>query len=113
MIPCPHCTTPAPRFMRARDYNLRVSDADFDYYRCPRCGLVFLHPIPANLSDYYSSDYFVYARPTTLAELEDFLHEQEANKLRQLTAYKQSGSLLTSARATAGLLTAQRRPGLR
>lgn len=37
----------------------------FDYRRCERCGLVQLHPIPANLSDYYEA-YQVHQRKSEI-----------------------------------------------
>jgi SAM-dependent methyltransferase len=30
----------------------------FDYYKCHKCGLVFIYPIPKNIDSVYSEDYF-------------------------------------------------------
>ncbi len=31
---------------------------DYDLYRCQRCGSIFMHPIPENIDEVYSADYF-------------------------------------------------------
>jgi len=56
--PCSYCNTESPLCFHSRDYNRRVSRETFDHYRCPRCGLVFISPIPENLGDYYPQEYY-------------------------------------------------------
>lgn len=65
--PCTHCGAPAALLFVARDMNRRVSDEGFPYYRCSRCALVFLAPLPADLGRYYPSNYHEF--PATLDEL--------------------------------------------
>jgi 2-polyprenyl-3-methyl-5-hydroxy-6-metoxy-1,4-benzoquinol methylase len=65
--PCPTCRGPGPLLFRTRDYNRRLSQESFDYFRCPQCGLIFLHPIPADLARYYPNDY--YPIPASVNEL--------------------------------------------
>lgn len=69
MPECPDCRASAALLLRARDLNMRIDDADFDYYRCSRCRLVFLSPIPSDLSRYYGGDYPPYAVPRSIDEL--------------------------------------------
>jgi len=60
---CPHCGAPArPRFT-AVDRNRRLSDERFPYWECPRCGVVFLSPVPDDIGRFYPPDY--YALPAT------------------------------------------------
>ena len=55
--PCPHCQNAAEPFLQAGDLNQKVGGAVFEYFRCPHCGVVYLDPIPPDLSRYYQSDY--------------------------------------------------------
>lgn len=64
---CPKCRQVSTCFFKTRDYNRRLSDEVFNYYRCATCDLIFLSPIPADLQRYYPDDY--YAIPVSLAEL--------------------------------------------
>jgi 2-polyprenyl-3-methyl-5-hydroxy-6-metoxy-1,4-benzoquinol methylase len=56
-LPCPYCHTESPLYFQSRDYNHRISQEIFDHYRCPQCHLIFLAPIPADLSSYYPDMY--------------------------------------------------------
>ncbi|MBC8074611.1 MAG: class I SAM-dependent methyltransferase [Chloroflexales bacterium] len=64
---CPHCAGAAALAFRTRDYNRRLSDERFDYYRCARCGLLYLSPAPRDLGRYYPANY--YAVPVALPQL--------------------------------------------
>lgn len=64
---CPHCNQGSPLHFRVADTNRRISHEEFNYWRCPRCGLIFLSPIPANLGEYYAGDY--YSIPSSLEQL--------------------------------------------
>jgi hypothetical protein len=55
---CPLCRFSAQRLLETHDYNRRVSDMPFTYFRCQKCGLIFLSPVPENLSDYYPPVYY-------------------------------------------------------
>ena len=44
-------------FVSAKDYNKKISDDIFNYYRCSRSGLIFLDPLPADLGRYYPASY--------------------------------------------------------
>lgn len=54
---CPYCGGPGEPFLEAPDFNRRVGDEVFTYYRCGSCGLIFLAPIPEDLGRYYPGDY--------------------------------------------------------
>lgn len=69
-IDCPHCRNAAALCLRAKDLNHRIDDSIFDYYRCGTCGLIFLHPVPADLGKYYETAYPPYSIPKSAAELE-------------------------------------------
>jgi SAM-dependent methyltransferase len=79
MQPCLKCGRPAAVLFRTRDYNRRLSDKWFTYYRCGACDLIFLHPIPADLSRYYPKNY--YEIPTSEAELALRAHKLQQWKL--------------------------------
>jgi len=61
--------------MRAKDYNRHITEEVFTYFRCVNCGLIFLSPIPENLSDYYPPVY--YQLPSTLEELQPLIEFQK------------------------------------
>lgn len=65
---CPLCKTQARHCFRSLDYNRRITDEQFDYYRCPACKLIFLSPMPADLGAYYPAVY--YAVPASREQLE-------------------------------------------
>ncbi|MEU8246004.1 class I SAM-dependent methyltransferase [Nonomuraea sp. NPDC048916] len=60
---CPGCqASGAVRWARARDVEYHTSDQEFDYYRCARCGAVFLDPMPVDrLAQIYPANYYAYA----------------------------------------------------
>jgi 2-polyprenyl-3-methyl-5-hydroxy-6-metoxy-1,4-benzoquinol methylase len=90
---CPSCTqTDAPLAFRARDYNRRVTDETFDYYRCPTCGLIFLSPIPSDIGRYYPRDY--YAIPQSRGELRAKAQKWQQWKLKLVQKFKTGGRLL-------------------
>lgn len=58
MTLCPQCSTFASILLETRDYNRHLSSETFTYYRCPSCQLIFLSPVPENLSDFYPPAYY-------------------------------------------------------
>jgi SAM-dependent methyltransferase len=64
---CPCCAFPAPLLLVSRDFNRRISNDEFTYYRCGNCGLVFIDPVPAALERFYAGGY--QPIPKTLQEL--------------------------------------------
>jgi len=55
---CPQCQAQASWLFNAIDVNRHIRDKQFTYFRCRYCGLVFLHPVPENLSEYYPDAYY-------------------------------------------------------
>ncbi|HVT35523.1 MAG TPA: methyltransferase domain-containing protein [Nevskiaceae bacterium] len=68
--PCIHCGHTATLLFQARDLNHHVDTADFNYFRCPGCRLIFLQPVPDNLGAYYDVAYPPYSIPGNAAELD-------------------------------------------
>jgi len=54
---CPYCHAESRIYFQSKDYNRNITQEIFDHYRCPQCGLIFVAPIPVNLSDYYPESY--------------------------------------------------------
>lgn len=57
MSACPLCAGASPEAFIARDRNRGVSDEQFTYRRCERCGTLWLDDIPADLGRYYPDQY--------------------------------------------------------
>jgi 2-polyprenyl-3-methyl-5-hydroxy-6-metoxy-1,4-benzoquinol methylase len=55
---CPYCGGTARRRLQTRDWNRRITDDPFTYYRCETDGLIFLHPAPEDLGQYYPAAYY-------------------------------------------------------
>jgi 2-polyprenyl-3-methyl-5-hydroxy-6-metoxy-1,4-benzoquinol methylase len=88
---CPHCQQTANLAFHAQDTNRRLSNAQFDYYRCSTCGLIFLHPIPEGLSSYYDQSY--HRIPATLEAL-GAIAQTRRDKLATIQRFVPRGSLL-------------------
>lgn len=65
---CGQCGGAARRYLTGRDLNQAITDERFVYFRCLRCGLVFLDPVPSDLGRYYPSGY--HRIPASIEELE-------------------------------------------
>ena len=90
--PCPRCGASAPLFLVAADYNKRISDERFRYYRCPRDGFIFLDPIPDDLGIYYPESYYVL--PNTMAEHAETAEHLQQWKLDTVLEHVSGGTLL-------------------
>jgi len=88
---CSLCGSPALKAFDARDYNRGTTSATFNYYRCSTCALLFLHPLPVDLSQHYPDDY--YAIPDSSDELHRLAHRQH-HRLEMLRHHLSSGCLL-------------------
>lgn len=89
--PCPYCDTQSDIYFRSRDYNRKISSEVFDHYRCPKCRLIFISPIPENLGDYYPQAY--YFVPDTTSAL-DVGADNERYKIEIIQRYIKKGRLL-------------------
>lgn len=88
---CSYCNTESSLYFRSKDYNRQVTQEIFNYYRCPRCGLIFISPIPQNLGDYYPQEY--YFIPETVEFLKkNAVHEKY--KIEIIQRYVKQGRML-------------------
>ena len=88
---CSYCNTESGLYFRSRDYNRKITVVVFDHYRCPKCGLIFISPIPQNLGDYYPDQYYY------IPETVDFLEANSAPeqyKIEIIQRYVKQGRLL-------------------
>ena len=90
---CPQCRSEASLRCVTRDWNARVSDEPFHYFRCGVCELVWLHPVPADLGRYYTRDYIAYTVPDSVQELRRQARLY-AGRLEHVRRWVSSGSLL-------------------
>lgn len=59
---CPQCGAETRPALKVADVNRGIGDVQFEYLRCSKCGTFFLDNVPANLSRYYPSEYYIIAR---------------------------------------------------
>jgi 2-polyprenyl-3-methyl-5-hydroxy-6-metoxy-1,4-benzoquinol methylase len=88
---CAGCGDTARRLFAVGDLNRSTTNTEFTYYRCGRCGLVFLYPVPADLGRHYPSDY--YMRPESLGRLSNIASKQRY-EIDLVKRFRSSGSLL-------------------
>lgn len=88
---CPQCTKESNLFFSAIDYNRRISLEIFDYNKCPSCNLIFLTPIPNDLSKYYPATY--YSVPLSYEQLEK-IAQQDKYKIKIVQQFFTTGRLL-------------------
>jgi 2-polyprenyl-3-methyl-5-hydroxy-6-metoxy-1,4-benzoquinol methylase len=89
---CPQCGSAAESFFTTTDHNRKLSSEPFHYFRCTRCGFIFLRPVPADLGNYYPRDY--YDVPRSEQELATRAIEGQSWKLDQLRRHVSGGRLL-------------------
>jgi SAM-dependent methyltransferase len=89
---CPNCGAETHHRFRAHDRNRGLSDERFDYWECPRCGVVFLSPVPEDIGRFYPDDY--YALPASRDALVTASRPHDAYKLELLRAVAPPGRLV-------------------
>lgn len=90
-IKCSYCCTESEIYFHSRDYNRKISRVNFNHYRCPKCHLIFISPIPQNLGDYYPNEYYY------IPESVDFLEANlthENYKIEIIRRFVEQGRLL-------------------
>ncbi|NUW36458.1 methyltransferase domain-containing protein [Nonomuraea sp. SMC257] len=91
---CPACQeTGAAPWASARDVEYRSSDEEFAFYRCARCGVLFLDPMPVDrLAEIYPANYYAYA-----SDEQSFAHRVkdrlDALRLRRILSGLTGGEL--------------------
>jgi 2-polyprenyl-3-methyl-5-hydroxy-6-metoxy-1,4-benzoquinol methylase len=91
MACCPLCKQDSPLYFQSKDYNRNISQEIFDHYRCQQCEVIFIAPIPANLTAYYSEAYHF------VPESADYLEagsEPERYKIDIVQRFSNKGRLL-------------------
>jgi 2-polyprenyl-3-methyl-5-hydroxy-6-metoxy-1,4-benzoquinol methylase len=89
---CPGCGASTTPLFVARDRNRRVSDATFPYFRCSRCGVALLHPVPDDLGRYYPADY--YRLPATRDQLVEGSRPHDGYKVDLIRRFAPGGRLV-------------------
>lgn len=58
-VSCPICTSPSAYDFSGRNVLVKADMTRYDYYKCPACGVFFLHPMPdaAALDELYPDSY--------------------------------------------------------
>jgi len=79
-----------PRF-RTSDLNRNTSGETFSYLACNECGVIFLHPVPQDLSAFYATGY--HSIPRSLDELRSSA-EADRYKLDMVRRFASTGRLL-------------------
>lgn len=90
-VACAACGTPSVYSLSSSDVNRHTTDAVFDFYRCPACDMLFMHPLPEDMRPFYRGGY--QQIPDSVDKLREIAcHDRY--RLEPLLRYKQSGSLL-------------------
>jgi len=89
---CPACGGGAAQALVAKDYNRRISDARFVYYRCGSCATLFLANVPDDLGRYYATDY--YEIPRDRSERAAIAFKLQGWKLDLVQRHAKHGRLL-------------------
>jgi len=58
MNKCPFCCSLSEIIFKTKDLNRNVSNRDFEYRKCVKCGLIYLSDIPCDLESYYGQQYY-------------------------------------------------------
>lgn len=88
---CSYCHTESPLYFCSLDYNRKITQETFDHYRCPQCKLIFIAPIPNELSKYYPETY--HGIPKSIEDL-DTSSNREAYKIETVQRFSGRGRLL-------------------
>jgi 2-polyprenyl-3-methyl-5-hydroxy-6-metoxy-1,4-benzoquinol methylase len=88
---CSACGSAMQPLFDTRDHNRLVSDEVFRYVRCPRCELISLENVPADLGRYYAQNYYAVPPDATMLER---AAEPERYKIELVQRYATSGRLL-------------------
>jgi 2-polyprenyl-3-methyl-5-hydroxy-6-metoxy-1,4-benzoquinol methylase len=89
--PCPQCGAEARHALKVADINRGIGTAEFDYLRCSACGTLFLDNVPADLSRYYPSEYYIVAQSEN--ELASW-STPELYKIELVKKFKDDGRLI-------------------
>lgn len=88
---CPDCGGASDHLVDATDTNRHLGDASFTYWRCTRCEMVFMDPVPDDIGRYYAGGY--QQIPDDMKIFES-LCRRDAYRLDLLRPFKSGGRLL-------------------
>jgi|RhiMetdeSRZDD1v2_1073273.scaffolds.fasta_scaffold04404_17 SAM-dependent methyltransferase len=89
-LACPLCQGPSSFVFKTRDRNRGLSDDEFSYRLCDRCGTIFLADPPKDLGRYYPDEYYVLPNGDALAQAA----RAERYKLAMIQPYASHGRLV-------------------
>jgi len=84
---CPHCGGHSGYLLQTNDLNRGVDGGTFYYYRCLHCGLLFLSPVPADLSRYYPETYYVLPPSLDQLAIEAQSHQPKLKIVQRLVSH--------------------------
>jgi 2-polyprenyl-3-methyl-5-hydroxy-6-metoxy-1,4-benzoquinol methylase len=88
---CPYCGKASAYLVSSSDVNRKTTDQIFNYFQCSECKLVFLHPIPNDMTPFYKGGY--QAIPENLMQLRA-ISKKEKYRMDSILKHKQRGRLL-------------------
>jgi len=107
-VKCPQCNSQTRLLFKTRETAKRDAPEKFSYYRCQNCSLIFLSPIPSDLSQYYTSAY--YKVPASISELQADLGLSQS-RLDAVKLHKPKGKLLEIGAGTGGFVFSAKQAG--
>ncbi len=88
---CSYCGTESEIYFHSRDYNRKLTREIFNHFRCSKCSLIFISPIPENLGEYYPQSYHLVPESIDILEA-GVAHERY--KIEIIRRYVRRGRLL-------------------
>lgn len=88
---CPICSSISNLHFVTKDFNRKVSNRDFYYYKCSNCEYIFLNPIPNDLDTFYPDNYHFLPKDIKYIRKNS---ENEKYKINLVKKYKKNGKLL-------------------
>lgn len=85
LVPCPVCKKQSSgRWCQAKDYEYFSTDNTYEYFHCPACETLFIHPVPINeLKIIYPSNYYSFTgkQKGLVVRLKEWLDERLFKKI--------------------------------
>lgn len=91
MDTCSFCKGKYEVLFTTKDFNRKISQRDFVYFRCPACKLISISEIPDDLGNYYTSEYY---RIPSLAKLKRIVRAERYKIGMVVKEFVKSGTLL-------------------
>jgi 2-polyprenyl-3-methyl-5-hydroxy-6-metoxy-1,4-benzoquinol methylase len=93
-LACPYCKGASAHMFSSTDVNRGTTAEVFDYYQCSACGLIFMDPIPSDMSPFYTGGYDTI--PDNFSQLKKLANvaKKDRYRIESILKYKQGGRLL-------------------